>query len=108
MRGRTDARRPASDLDERWMASLSYLCILIPLFSERKLTTFERFHARQGMKLLLAAVLANALAVAMPHPIRYAVLSLVNFAALGLMLLGLTHAAKGTAKPLPLLNRNRS
>jgi hypothetical protein len=85
---------------ERALAALAYFALLAPIpLAAGKKRAFARYHAREGLKLLMCEL--AALALCWLHP---------AFGCLGLALSGLAAygcrlALEGRQKPLPLVGR---
>lgn len=104
------------------MAVLSYIgiLVLIPIFAAKN-SPYARYHANQGLILLLAgvvwgmfysivAVCLSILSLFLPllWAISFAVISIfgiLSLAFLALEIYGIVNAATGKAKPLPVLGR---
>lgn len=100
--------------DNKAMGILAYLgiLVLVPIFAAKE-SSFARFHANQGLVLLLAEV-AYGIVVAILSAIFLAIslsLWLVINTILGILwiafavwaILGIVNAAKGEMKPLPII-----
>ncbi|MBR7185420.1 MAG: zinc-ribbon domain-containing protein [Clostridia bacterium] len=92
---------PAADAkDNMWMAVLAYLgiLVLIPLLVEpAKNSPFVRFHANQGLILLIVGLLSAI-------PVLGCV---VGVFCLVLTIMGIINAVNGRMKELPLIGRFR-
>ncbi len=103
-----------SDIDQnKVMAVLSYLGIfvLIPIFAAKE-SPFARFHASQGLSLLLCQLINVVLAVILCFiPILgilwLIVAWLIGVAFFVLAILGIVNAAQGKAKALPIVGKIR-
>ena len=88
------------------MSALAYLWILffLPLVVCPD-SKFGRYHANQGLVLLLAAVVVNVIgAVLSLIPAVGWILQLIlNVAMLGLTILGIVNVCNGETKPLPII-----
>lgn len=100
--------------DNKAMGILAYLgiLVLVPIFAAKE-SPFARFHANQGLVLLIAEA-AYGIAVAILSAIFLAIslrLWLVINTILGILwiafavwaILGIVNAAKGEMKPLPII-----
>lgn len=104
---------PADIQQNKTMAVLAYLgiLVLVPLFGAKE-SKFARFHANQGLVLLIVEVLlglvlriAGAVLLAISWRLGFLV-GLMNLAwilTFVLMILGIVNAANGRAKKLPLI-----
>ncbi len=84
------------------MAILAYIIFLIPLLAAKE-SRFAQFHANQGLVLFLAAVAVNVIGSIIPILGWFIILPLGNLFVFVLAILGIVNAAKGEAKPLPLI-----
>lgn len=98
------------------LAILSYLgiLVLIPILAAPN-SRFARFHANQGLVLLISNVIVNV-ALAIVRIIMYAVADpigrifsvitwLVSILILVIVIIGIVNAAQGKAKELPLIGK---
>lgn len=114
----TTASYAAADVqNNKVMAVLSYIgiLVLIPILAAKE-SPFARFHANQGLVLLLCEVgfsvasmiLSVIFAFLGPLALLWTlVAALVNIAFLVLLILGIVNAAQGMAKELPLIGKFR-
>lgn len=91
------------------MAILAYfgLLVLIPLFAAKE-SPFARFHANQGLILLIAGfviwLVSTVLTFVSPF---FGIISLLNIVILVFAIIGIINAAKGEMKELPLVGKFR-
>lgn len=91
------------------MAILAYfgLLVLIPLFAAKE-SPFARFHANQGLILLIAGfviwLVSMVLTFVSPF---FGIISLLNIVILVFAIIGIINAAKGEMKELPLVGKFR-
>ena len=100
----TDECDPADISRNTGLALLSYLSVLvlIPIFAGGE-SRFVRFHANQGLILLIASVLVGALRFV---PFLGWILSRIGqLAVLGYMILGIVNVVRGRARELPLIGQ---
>ena len=114
----TTASYSAADVqNNKAMGILSYLgiLVLIPILAAKD-SPFARYHANQGLVLLLCEVgfsvasmiLSVIFAFLGPLALLWTlVAALVNIAFLVLLILGIVNAAQGMAKELPLIGKFR-
>ena len=122
--GREETDRfDAGDIqNNKIMAVLSYIgiLVLVPIFAAKN-SPYARYHANQGLLLLLAgviwgmfysivAVCLTILSLFIPFlwMISFAVISILGILSLvflALAIYGIVNAATGKAKPLPVLGR---
>lgn len=90
------------------MSALAYLWILffLPLVVCPD-SKFGRYHANQGLVLLLTTIVANVIGVILSLiPVVGWILQLVlNVAMVVLMILGIVNACNGETKPLPIIGK---
>ena len=97
------------------MAVLAYigLLVLVPIFAAKE-SRFARFHANQGLILLivdvalgilLAILSAILLAISWRLVFISTILNLLWLPMLGLHILGIVNASSGKAKELPLIGK---
>jgi uncharacterized membrane protein len=84
------------------MAILAYIIFLIPLLAAKE-SKFAMYHANQGLVLFLAALAVNVVGGIVPFIGWFIILPLGNLFIVVLAILGIINAAKGEAKPLPLI-----
>ncbi|HOI16174.1 MAG TPA: hypothetical protein PK036_07500 [Geobacteraceae bacterium] len=84
------------------MAVLAYILFLIPLLAAKE-SKFAMFHTNQGLVLFLAAVAVNIVGGIIPILGWFVILPLGNLLVFILAIMGIINAAKGEAKPLPLI-----
>jgi uncharacterized membrane protein len=84
------------------MAILAYIIFLIPLLAAKE-SKFAMYHANQGLVLFLAALAVNVVGGIVPFIGWFIILPLGNLFIVVLAILGIVNAAKGEAKPLPLI-----
>lgn len=84
------------------MAVLAYIIFLIPLLAARE-SNFAKFHTNQGLVLFITGVALNIISQIVPSAIYFILSPLANLALLVLAILGIVSAAKGEAKPLPII-----
>ena len=114
----TTASYSAADVqNNKAMGILSYLgiLVLIPILAAKE-SPFARYHANQGLVLLLCEVgfsvasmiLSVIFAFLGPLALLWTLVSwLVSLAFLALLILGIVNAAQGLCKDLPLIGRIR-
>lgn len=84
------------------MAILAYILFLIPLLAAKD-SKFAQFHTNQGLVLFLVAVAVNVVGVVIPFLGWLIILPLGSLFVVILAILGIINAAKGEAKPLPVI-----
>lgn len=102
---KSEAMDPADVNGNKLMAILAYLgiLVLIPLFAAKE-SKFARFHTNQGLILLILEIVIYAGC----RFIRlYTLMGLLDLVVFIFALIGIINAAKGEAKPLPLIGKIR-
>jgi len=84
------------------MAILAYIIFLIPLLAAKD-SKFAMYHTNQGLVLFLLALAVNVVGGIMPFIGWLIILPLGNLFVVVLAILGIINAAKGEAKPLPII-----
>lgn len=113
----TDQFDPADIQQNKVMAILSYIgiLVLVPIIGAKD-SKFARYHANQGLLLLIASVAYN-LALRIVNAILFVIswrlgfistiLSVVGVVFLVLGIIGIVNAANGRAKELPVIGKYR-
>lgn len=111
----TDQFDPEDIQKNKVMAVLSYIgiLVLVPILGAKD-SKFARYHANQGLLLLIASVAYN-IALRIVNAILYAIswrlafigtiLSVASIVFFVLMILGIVNAANGRAKELPVIGK---
>jgi uncharacterized membrane protein len=84
------------------MALLAYIIFLVPLLAAKE-SKFAMFHTNQGLVLFLGAVAVNIIGGIIPFVGWFIILPLGNLLIFVLAIIGIINAAKGEAKPLPII-----
>lgn len=95
----------AEDIEQvKIMAALAYLGILffLPLVTNPE-SKFGKFHANQGLMLLIASLIINAVGTIIPVIGWFLILPLGNIFLVVLFIMGLVNAFGGEMKRLPLV-----
>lgn len=89
------------------LAYLGILWLVAYFGGKEKRDTLSRYHLRQGLGLLVVAILVNAALniIIMLLPALGTPLSLVSVVFLILMIFGIINAANEVQKPLPLIGK---
>lgn len=109
-----DWTAPAGDPSaegHKLMATLAYfgILVLVPLLGDRQ-STYSRFHANQGLVLLVAEVLVwGGISVAAigGAALLGTIFSFAQMGLVGLSVVGIIHAATGQRKEVPVLGKFR-
>jgi uncharacterized membrane protein len=84
------------------IALLAYIIFFIPLLAAKD-SQFARFHANQGLVLLLMGIAISIVAGIIPFIGWFIIGPLGTLFVLALAILGIVNAVNGKAKPLPLI-----
>ena len=92
--------------NEKVMAALSYFGILliIPLMTDAKNNPFVKFHIKQGIVLLVAAVIVWVVAVMIPY-LGIIIAPILNLLLLALLIIGVMNVINGKQSPLPVIGK---
>ncbi len=85
----------------KMMAIVAYFLFFVPLLTDAKTSPFARFHANQGLNLLIFSVVVNIVAGFLAF-IPFIGL-IVYVATLALLVIGVMNANKGEMKKLPVI-----
>ena len=112
----TDQFDPTDIAQNKALSILSYIgpLVLIPIFCAKH-SKFARFHANQGLVVLIASAAAGILnticgyltAVAWPFVLLELPAALLSLGITALAVLGIINAARGKAKEVPLIGKIR-
>lgn len=114
----TTAQYDPADVEKnKAMGVLAYLSwlVLIPIFAAKD-SRFARFHANQGLVLLIASAVfgvvrgvLSAILLAISEHLYFVtvILSLLGLVFLALTIIGIVNAATGKAKELPVIGQIR-
>lgn len=89
--------------DNKGMAIVAYIIFFIPLLAAKE-SKFARFHANQGLNVLLLSIAAGILGQFIPV-IGWLISSGGSIAAIVFVILGIINAANGEMKELPLIGK---
>lgn len=93
-----------SDVDQnKGMAILAYFIFFLPLILAPN-SQFAKYHVNQGLILLIAWIVIWVFGVFMPV-IGWIIWPFATLAWLILWIMGIVNAAKGEAKPVPLIGK---
>ena len=84
------------------MAIVAYFLFFVPLLTAKD-SAFAKYHANQGLILLLFSVLVNVVGGVIPVLGWFVILPLGALAVIVLLIMGVMNAANGQMKPLPLI-----
>ena len=87
------------------MAIVAYLIFFIPLLTDAKDDPFVKFHVKQGLNLLLFAVVGSVISSVIPV-IGWLILGpIVSIASLVLGIIGIINASNKEMKELPMIGK---
>ncbi|WP_079710364.1 DUF4870 domain-containing protein [Paraliobacillus ryukyuensis] len=93
----------ANDVQEnKLVAILGYILFFIPLLAAKD-SAFARYHANQGLNLLLLCIAVNIIGYAIPFIGWLIILPIGSIVVFVFFILGIINAANGQMKPLPLI-----
>lgn len=84
------------------LCALAYLLFFIPLIVDGDNLDY-RFHANQGLVLLIFAVIINVVGVIIPVIGWFIILPIGGILAFVLFIIGVVNALNGSNKPLPFI-----
>lgn len=87
------------------MAVVAYILFFVPLLTDAKDDPFVKFHVKQGLVLLLAAVInwvASFILIWIPV-IGWLLMGAISIGLLVLWIMGILNAVQGEKKELPLI-----
>lgn len=92
-----------SDAEENKAAGiLAYILFFVPLLMAPK-SRFARYHANQGLLLLIVAVAVNIIGTIIPFLGWLVILPVGMIAVFTLLVIGIINASNGVMKPLPII-----
>ncbi len=93
---------PADVAKNKGIAIAAYIIFFLPLLAAKD-SPFARYHANQGLILVLFSVVVNALGWLVPVLGWFVIGPIGNLLVFLLFILGVINAAQGRMKPLPLI-----
>ena len=90
--------------DVKVMAALAYVIFFLPLLTHPN-NEFGKYHANQGLILLLLAVAIQVVGWAIPFLGWFLIVPIGSLLVLVLFVLGLINALNGQKKPLPVIGQ---
>lgn len=86
------------------MAVIAYILFFVPLLTgDAKKDAFVKFHTKQGLVLFLLVVLLNVIDWIIPFYFWWTFNWILSLGTLVLLIVGISNAASGKQKPLPLV-----
>ncbi len=87
------------------MAIIAYILFFVPLLTgDAKKDPFVKYHTKQGLVLFLVAVAINVINWILPFYFWW-IVQLLSLGTLVLLIIGISNAASGKQKPLPLVGQ---
>lgn len=87
--------------DNKAVAALAYILFFLPLITAKD-SPFGKFHANQGLVLLIFGIAANIVLTIIPI-IGWILLPFADLFWLVLAIIGIINAVNGQTKPLPMI-----
>jgi len=84
------------------IAALAYIVFFLPLIMDEK-SEFGRYHANQGLLLLITAAVINVIGMLIPFIGWWLILPIGNIFVFVLFIMGFISALNGEKKPLPVI-----
>lgn len=84
------------------IAAMGYILFLIPMIGARN-SEYAKFHANQGLLVQALMLLTWLLVLLIPIVLVNLIAQLLNIICVVWIILGIVHATRGEAKPLPLI-----
>lgn len=94
--------------NEKLCAILSYLLVgIIWYFADEKMkkSSFAKYHAKQGIVLLITSFILSAVAWSIPFIGWFLLAPIFNLAIIILVVIGIVNAANGKEKELPIIGQ---
>lgn len=90
--------------ENKVMAILAYFIFFLPLLTGAKNSPFARFHANQGLSLLILSIAISVVGSLLARvPFMGIVVLVANIGVLALLIIGIMNANKGQMKRLPII-----
>ncbi|GAA5416105.1 hypothetical protein Pryu01_01137 [Paraliobacillus ryukyuensis] len=88
--------------ENKLVAILGYILFFIPLLAAKD-SAFARYHANQGLILLLTSIAVNIIGAIIPIIGVFIIIPIASIVIFVFFILGIVNAANGQMKPLPLI-----
>ncbi len=86
------------------MAIIAYILFFVPLLTgDAKKDSFVKYHTKQGLVLFLLVVLLNVIDWIVPYYYWWTFNWILSLGTLVLLIIGISNAASGKQRPLPLV-----
>ena len=106
------SNKSASVSEETMMSVVAYIIFFVPLLPDAKNNPVVKFHVKQGLTLLIAAVAASALSQILYNVLPYGfwnLWNLINYileiGILVLLVVGILNAVNHRQNPLPVIGK---
>jgi uncharacterized membrane protein len=94
---------PTNDVEQnKGMAALAYILFFVPLLAAPD-SQFARYHANQGLILLIVAIIVNVVGGMVPVIGWFLILPVGSIFVLVLWIMGILNAVNGKEAPLPII-----
>lgn len=93
---------PADVAKNKGIAIAAYILFFLPLLAAKE-SPFARYHANQGLMLLIFSVVVNVVGWVVPFLGWFVIGPIGNLLVLIFFILGVINAAQGNMKPLPVI-----
>lgn len=91
--------------DNKWYGVLAYIIFFLPLIACKD-SEFGKYHANQGLDLLLLSIALNIVGAFIPI-LGWFIWAIGNVLVIVLFIIGILHAINGEMKPLPVIGEVR-
>lgn len=98
----TNQMDPVDVEKNRGMAIIAYILFFVPLLAAKD-SNFAKYHANQGLLLLICAIAVNIVGSIIPFLGWFLILPIGGLCILVLLVIGIMNAAGGKAKTLPVI-----
>jgi uncharacterized membrane protein len=92
--------------NNKWIAVLSYFIFFLPLIMDKD-SEFGKYHANQGLNLLILTIAVSILGSIIPFIGLFLILPVGGIFCFVLAIMGILNAYKGLMKELPLIGKFR-
>lgn len=97
-----DNKKKIDSEKNKWMGVLAYFIFFIPLLADKE-SEFGKFHANQGLNLLLLSIGVSIIGSIIPIIGWFIILPVGGILCLILAIIGIISAINGQTKKLPLI-----
>ncbi len=100
-----EAPKTSSNEPNIGMAVIAYFIFFIPLLTDSKNDPFVKFHVKQSIVVLIAAILVSVIGSIIPFLGWFLILPIGSIVVFVLWLIGVINAAQGKKKAVPLIGQ---